>query len=80
MERKLGVVGEMITACDVLSHPLQMLGEGGGGGQLGDGTGTRPVPLFPPPQSVRNNDNNKRANSSATTMKMTNCGADPSDE
>ena len=27
MERKLGVVGEMITACDVLSHPLQMLGE-----------------------------------------------------
>ena len=79
MERKLGVVGEMITACDVWSHPLQMLGEDGGR-QVEDGTGIRPLPLFPPPQPVRNNDNNKRANSSATTMKMTNCGADPSDE
>ena len=37
MERKLGVVGEMITACDVLSHPLQMLGEEDGRWRMGLG-------------------------------------------
>ena len=44
MERKLGVVGEMITACDVLSHPLQMLGEEEEG-SWGMGLGLGPSPF-----------------------------------
>ena len=74
MERKLGVVGEMITACDIMSHPLQMSGKEGGRGRWRMGLGFGPSPFS---RRRRNNDNNKRANSSAATMKMTNCGAEP---
>ena len=77
-ERKLSrVVGEMITAPDVLSHPLQMLGKEEGR-QVEDGMGLR-FRSSSFSRRFRNNDNNKRANSRAT-MKMTNCGADPLDE
>ena len=45
MKRKLGAVGEMITACDVLSHPLQMLGEEEEEGRWRMGLGFGPSPF-----------------------------------
>ena len=61
--RKLSFVGEMITASEVLSHPLQMLEREGGAEeeQVEDGTAH-----FSRRRRFRNNDNNKQANSGSS--------------
>ena len=74
----------MITASEVLSHPLQMLGKEGrdpaaGGGW--DGFWDSYPPPFPAASETMIITSEQTAGSrAAASMKMTNCGADPLDE